>query len=452
MTSRKHRTACLLLAVPAVLTAQGRSVDWPVYGGSTDHTHYSTLDQITPANVARCKVAWTYETHDEFPGSEMQNNPVVIDGVLYATTPKLRVFALDAATGRETLELRSERRPAAGVTIPPSRRRRHRRSRALHLSQQALRARPEDRQADSVVRRGRSRWTCAKDSTGPAAGLSVSASTPGVVFEDLLHHRAARCRRRCRARPATSAPTTSRRVRCAGPSTRFRIPASSATTRGRRTRGRSRAARTRGPASRSMRGAAMVFAATGSASFDFYGADRVGDDLFANTRARARRAHGTAHLAFPGGQARPVGLGLSRGAGAGDRHAATAGRWTRSHRSRRPDTSTCSTARPASRSFRSSIARCRRRRCDGEHAAETQPYPVKPPPFARQTTHRRHADHAHAATRTPRRSSRSGSTRAAMYAPADARGHDHLPGRGRRRRVGRTGVRSGDRPALRELE
>src|SRR4029079_7310420 len=47
------------------------------------------------------QVAWTYQTHDEFNGSEMQANPIVVDGVLYATTPKLRVFALDAATGRE---------------------------------------------------------------------------------------------------------------------------------------------------------------------------------------------------------------------------------------------------------------------------------------------------------------------------------------------------------------
>ena len=46
-------------------------------------------------------MAWTYDTHDEFPGSEFQPNPIVIDGVLYATTPKLRVIALDAATGRE---------------------------------------------------------------------------------------------------------------------------------------------------------------------------------------------------------------------------------------------------------------------------------------------------------------------------------------------------------------
>src|SRR5215204_2675589 len=101
MTFRVRLLALAAALLPLVLPAQARSVDWPVYGGTTDNTRYSTLDQITPANVKQLQVAWTYETHDEFPGSEMQSNPVVVDGVLYATTPKLRVIALDAATGRE---------------------------------------------------------------------------------------------------------------------------------------------------------------------------------------------------------------------------------------------------------------------------------------------------------------------------------------------------------------
>ena len=78
-----------------------RNADWPVYGGNTDNTHYSTLSQITPANVARCRSRGRTRRTTSSTGSEMQANPIVIDGVLYATTPKLRVFALDAATGRE---------------------------------------------------------------------------------------------------------------------------------------------------------------------------------------------------------------------------------------------------------------------------------------------------------------------------------------------------------------
>src|SRR6187549_825243 len=95
------KIAALLIALPALLSAQNRQADWPVYGGSNDNTHYTKLSQISPANVRNLQVAWTYETHDESQASEMQSNPIVIDGVLYATTPKLKVFALDAATGKE---------------------------------------------------------------------------------------------------------------------------------------------------------------------------------------------------------------------------------------------------------------------------------------------------------------------------------------------------------------
>jgi quinoprotein glucose dehydrogenase len=88
----------LLLAL-ALAACAPKDADWPVYGGNTNNTHYTTLDQISPANVSQLEVVWTYDTGDAFEGSEMQANPIVVDGVLYATTPKLHVFALNAATG-----------------------------------------------------------------------------------------------------------------------------------------------------------------------------------------------------------------------------------------------------------------------------------------------------------------------------------------------------------------
>jgi quinoprotein glucose dehydrogenase len=72
---------------------------WKMFGGGSENTHYSTLSQINRDNVNQLKVAWMFETGDAFQGSEMQCNPIVVDGVLYATTPKLRVIALNAATG-----------------------------------------------------------------------------------------------------------------------------------------------------------------------------------------------------------------------------------------------------------------------------------------------------------------------------------------------------------------
>ena len=90
------RVQLLLLALLAALVSNS---DWPHYGGGPEQNRYSTLTQITPANVRSLRVAWTYDTNDAFKGSEMQCQPVVAHGILYATSPKLRVFALNAATG-----------------------------------------------------------------------------------------------------------------------------------------------------------------------------------------------------------------------------------------------------------------------------------------------------------------------------------------------------------------
>ena len=75
--------------------------DWRVRGGGPDSIRYSALSQINRGNVGRLEIAWAYDTGDSFDGSELQCNPIIVDGTLYATSPKLRVFALDAATGEE---------------------------------------------------------------------------------------------------------------------------------------------------------------------------------------------------------------------------------------------------------------------------------------------------------------------------------------------------------------
>ena len=78
-------------------------VDWPSHGGDAGHRQYSALDQITPSNVASLAVQWTYHTGDARPNgrSQIQCNPIIVHGVLYATSPQLKTFALEAATGKE---------------------------------------------------------------------------------------------------------------------------------------------------------------------------------------------------------------------------------------------------------------------------------------------------------------------------------------------------------------
>ncbi|GAB3232414.1 PQQ-binding-like beta-propeller repeat protein [Algoriphagus aestuariicola] len=75
--------------------------DWPHYGGPEDGSRYSDLTQITTENVSQLQVAWTYHTGDATERSQIQCQPIVANGILYATTPQLNVFALDAGTGEE---------------------------------------------------------------------------------------------------------------------------------------------------------------------------------------------------------------------------------------------------------------------------------------------------------------------------------------------------------------
>ena len=66
-------------------------------------THYSSLTQIDTSNVSQLKVAWTYHTGDadSVNHSQIQCRPLFEEGVLYGTSPRLQLFALDAATGQQ---------------------------------------------------------------------------------------------------------------------------------------------------------------------------------------------------------------------------------------------------------------------------------------------------------------------------------------------------------------
>jgi quinoprotein glucose dehydrogenase len=91
--------ACALGLVGAYASRSAPNGDWPVTGGDPGNSRYSALDQIDRSNVARLRVAWRYHTGDATTGSQIQATPVVIGGVLYTTTPSLAVIALRADSG-----------------------------------------------------------------------------------------------------------------------------------------------------------------------------------------------------------------------------------------------------------------------------------------------------------------------------------------------------------------
>lgn len=81
--------------------AAGRNVDWANYGNDKGGMRYSPLTQIDRKSVGNLKVAWVYHTGETLlPDSTIECTPVVVDGVMYITTANLNVVALDASTGR----------------------------------------------------------------------------------------------------------------------------------------------------------------------------------------------------------------------------------------------------------------------------------------------------------------------------------------------------------------
>jgi quinoprotein glucose dehydrogenase len=116
MTGRGAAAASLALAVSAFAATPG-DTEWSEYLGGPERNHFSTLTQITPANVAQLRVAWEYHTGDF---GEVQCNPLVVAGVLYGVSAAGDVFALEAATGRELWRFSDRMETPAGRAGQPT--------------------------------------------------------------------------------------------------------------------------------------------------------------------------------------------------------------------------------------------------------------------------------------------------------------------------------------------
>lgn len=88
----------LLLLLLVLGFASKEDQDWSVYLGGNDRNHYSTLNQIHAGNLSQLKPAWVYACKDS---GQMQTNPLIIDGVLFGISPGNQLFALDASNGKE---------------------------------------------------------------------------------------------------------------------------------------------------------------------------------------------------------------------------------------------------------------------------------------------------------------------------------------------------------------
>lgn len=264
--------------------------EWRHYLNGSDHSHHSPLQQINAQNVHTLEEAWRYNAGALGDGflSEMQCNPLVIRGLLYCTTPKLNVFALNAASGERLWEFDSGF--TADLNSPNA-------NRGLSYWQD-----PEDSDNQRLLFTAGSFLYALNPLTGHAiqdfgnkgridlhtglptwaADSAVVATTPGTVFDDLLimgsrvsefsgaapgHVRAFDVRSGALRWIFHTIPKPGEYGSDTWPADAFdRIGGAN-----------------------SWAGIAvdhdneLAFVPTGSPAFDFHGADRLGDNLFANS-------------------------------------------------------------------------------------------------------------------------------------------------------------------------
>src|SRR6516162_9914424 len=105
------RLTLILFTVSSALAqdAGATRTDWPHYGGTQFSWRYSALDQVNTANVKTLSPVWMFQTGDY--AENLQATPIVTDGVMYLITARARVFAVDAATGREIWRYQSPEVP-----------------------------------------------------------------------------------------------------------------------------------------------------------------------------------------------------------------------------------------------------------------------------------------------------------------------------------------------------
>jgi glucose dehydrogenase len=259
-------------------SAKKRDVDWPIYGGEASNDHYSPLTQINRRNVGKLRVAWTLDTHEK---GGMQTSPLIVGRTLYGLTPSQKVIAVDAASGKLLWTFDSGivgTQPDRGLTFWSD----GLESRLFTGVMNYLYA-LDPATGKPIAGFGEGgRVDLRKQLRGDYQQQSIVLTTPGVIYKDLIIVGG----RNPETHPAPPGDIRAFDVHTGALRWSFHtIPHPG--EEGYRT-WPSEAWKKSGAANNwagmtvdAQRG--IVYAPTGSAVFDFYGADRIGDDLYANT-------------------------------------------------------------------------------------------------------------------------------------------------------------------------
>jgi glucose dehydrogenase len=256
---------------------KAQNVSWPAYGGA-DGDHYSRLTQMNRANVHRLRQAWVFDTGEK---GNIETNPIIIGRTLYATTPSQKVIALDAATGKLRWKFDSgvaSSQPNRGVAYWTD----GKDERILAGVMNYLYC-LDARTGKPIASFGESgRIDLRRGLREPWEQQSIALTTPGSIYKDLIIVSG----RNPETHPAPPGDVRAFDVHTGALRWVFHTiprpgepgyatwPPDAWKTAG-------AANNWAGMTVDTKRG--IVYAPTGSAVMDFYGGDRIGDDLYANT-------------------------------------------------------------------------------------------------------------------------------------------------------------------------
>jgi glucose dehydrogenase len=265
------------VSIIAAHTFAQKNIDWSAYNGGLNGDHYSRLTQITKGNVANLKPAWVYDTGEK---GGIQTNPLIIAGTLYGYTPTQKVIALDAATGHLKWKFDSGiegSQPARGLSWWTDGH-----EARLFAGVMNFLYCLDPATGKPITGFGENgRIDLRKGLREPYQDQSVALTAPGVIFKDLIVVGG----RNPETHPAPPGDIRAFDVRTGAVRWVFHtIPRPGEP--GYETwpkdawKDAGAANNWAGMTLDAARG--IIFVPTGSAVFDFYGGDRIGDDLYAN--------------------------------------------------------------------------------------------------------------------------------------------------------------------------